>query len=303
MNPLFEILFDPGEYTCFADNPKGTRVFSVDFYNKQRHGFFSINPLDGTRDREPIEAYHHPLKPRRADVNVTAYRNLLVEMDKDSLADQWAFVQDIGMPYSSCVFSGGKSYHFILSLETPMVSRAAYDDLVKRLYRALGDRIDSACKNPSRLSRSPDHLRADKMKFQSVRDLRGRISSESLEAWLKTQSLAISSAMDPIEARGKPPIHKMTSIDGSEQIAWAKSFQADEPIPLPLYRTTWEFLEEGAPDGEWNLRLFKAACDVFQMGWALETFMTKAAAITGHLDQSDQATIRSAWRRTQRGSA
>ncbi|MBC7530080.1 MAG: hypothetical protein H7318_00785 [Oligoflexus sp.] len=285
---MFQVLFDPGEHSCFADNPKGTRVFPLDHYNKQRHGFFSINPLDGTRDRDPVEAYHHPLKPRRADANVTVFRNILVEMDKDTLADQLAIVNDRGMPYSSCVFSGGKSYHFILCLATPLESRAAYDDMVMRIYRVLGDRIDPSCKNPSRLSRSPDHLRADKMKFQSLKDLRERVENSVLENWLQEQGSLSGESF---------------SKDWSKPIETAKHIGSDEMIHVPLYRTTWEFLDEGAPEGEWNLRLFKAACDVFQKGWALDDFMTKAAAITGHLDQNDQATIRSAYRRMQRGTA
>lgn len=301
MNPLFQVLFDPGEHSCFADNPKGTRVFPLDFYNKQRHGFFSINPLDGARDRDPVEAYHHPLKPRRADANVTAFRNILVEMDKDTLADQLAIVNDLGMPYSSCVFSGGKSYHFILSLATPLESRAAYDDMVKRIYRALGGRIDPSCKNPSRLSRSPDHLRADKMKFQSLKDLRERVENIDLENWLQEQGSLSGRRL--LKNSGSFPKARDLSMDWPNQIEAAKHLGSDDLLHVPLYRTTWEFLEEGAPDGEWNLRLFKAACDVFQKGWALDDFMTKAAAITGHLDQNDQATIRSAYRRrTQRGT-
>lgn len=299
MHPLFQVLFDPGEYSCFADSPKGTRVFALEYYNRQSHSFFSINPLDGTKDRDPVEAYHHVLKPRRADANVTAYRNILLEMDKDSLPSQLAFIQDIGLPYTSCVYSGGKSYHFILSLTRALPTRSEYDSLVKRLYRSLGNRIDSACKNPSRLSRCPDHLRRDKMKYQDLRELRDRVANEDLERWLIANEVAPPA----------PPTNLLTMkstellSDWSTSMDEAREFKKDEWLHVPLYRSTWQFLEDGAPDGEWNLRLFKAACDVFQKGWTLDVFMTKAAAITGHLDQNDQATIRSAWRRTKRGSA
>jgi hypothetical protein len=283
MNPFFDLLFDPGEATCFADNPKGTRILPISFFDPRKHGFFSINPIDSKRDNDPIAAYHHALKPRRADVNVVAYRNLLVEMDAVSLAEQLEYVNAIQMPFSSCVYSGGKSYHFIISLKTALPSRAAYDDAVKRLYFVLRDRVDSACKNPSRLSRAPGHLRSEKMKFQSLRELRTRVDNESFEAWLMAHGAANSGVES--SARETPPFadNDRRSFGGSE-----------------LYRSTKNFLMLGAAEGQWNQSLFKAACDSFTKGWTHEAFVDEAIKITGHLDQSDQATIRSAWLRINR---
>lgn len=279
MNPFFDLLFDSGEATCLADNPKGTRVLPVSFFDARKHGFFSINPLDLKRDNDPVATYHHALKPRRADANVSAYRNLLVEMDQVSLPEQLAYVDAIGMPFTSCVYSGGKSYHFIISLKTALPKRAAYDELVRKLYFVLGDRIDAACKNPSRLSRAPGHLRSEKMKFQSLRELRSRIDNQEFEGWLSAHG-----------ANFAPQHH------GLREAQW----EGETPFSTELYRNTKIFLAQGAADGEWNQSLFKAACDSFSKGWTHEAFVDEAIKITGHLDGNDQATIRSAWLRIKR---
>ncbi|RYZ57816.1 MAG: hypothetical protein EOP07_08825 [Proteobacteria bacterium] len=283
MNPFFDLLFDAGESTCLADNPKGTRILPISFFDPRRHGFFSINPIDQKRDNDPIAAYHHALKPRRADANVTHFRNLLVEMDKVSLTEQLEYVDAIQMPFSSCVYSGGKSYHFIISLENALPNRAAYDDLVRKLYSVLGERIDSSCKNPSRLSRAPGHLRSEKMKFQSLRELRSRVNNSDLEGWLKAQGAEESPKVATYESR--------TLMRESEGDMFAST---------ELYRSSKNFLALGAADGEWNQSLFKAACDSFSKGWSHDDFVDEAIKITGHLDSKDQATIRSAWLRINR---
>lgn len=283
MNPFFDLLFDAGESTCFADNPKGTRILPISFFDARRHAFFSINPIDGKRDNDPIAAYHHALKPRRADANVLLYRNLLVEMDGVSLTEQLEHVEGIKMPFSSCVYSGGKSYHFIISLQNPLESRASYDEMVRRLYFVLGDRIDSSCKNPSRLSRAPGHLRSEKMKFQSLRDLRSRVDNSLLEEWLKANGADEAPKDNPFRDR-------MQTREGDGEFSGSSE----------LYRSSKNFLALGAADGEWNQSLFKAACDSFSKGWTHDAFVDEAIKITGHLDKNDQATIRSAWLRIHR---
>ncbi|MBC7658948.1 MAG: hypothetical protein H7249_04505 [Chitinophagaceae bacterium] len=273
---MFKILFDEHEYTCLADSPKGTQVVPVKSFHPRSHSFFSINALHPYQDREPIADYHHPDRPRRADANVVTFRNILVEMDRISLADQLAWVVEKNMPFTSCVYSGGKSYHFILSLADALPDRASYDALVKRLYAVLGDRIDTACKNPSRFSRAPGHIRKETFKFQDLRELRGRVPNAKLEAWLTAAGAPI-----PVESRPKPS-------------------QSSIPSDSRLFRSTEGFLKEGAPAGEWNKSLFKAACDSFSKGWPLGTFVAKAAQITGHLDPKDHATIMSAYQRAFR---
>lgn len=271
MSSFFELLFDERESTCLTDTPRGTRVLQVSAFDAESHAFFSINPLDPRRDRSPLAAYHHPEKARRADHNVTVFRNILIELDKGPLPEQWALIARLRMPFTSCVYSGGKSYHFILSLAEPCLDRASYDSLVRRIYSVLGDRIDQACKNPSRLSRTPGYFRQETARYQNLNELRTRIRRSELESWLSEQG-AIPEA--------KPEI-----------------FRARDPGSSELFRSTLDFLSRGAEPGSWNNSLFKAACDTFAKGWTMDEFVSKAELITGHLDFQDLMTIRSAWQR------
>ncbi len=275
MRAFFELLFDEQESTCFADTPKGTRVQGVSHYRPNAHAFFAINPLDSRKDRAPLESYHHPSKPRRADHNVTVFRNILIEMDKGPLSEQWAYIAKIDLPFASCVYSGGKSYHFIVSLEEPCADRKAYDALVKRIYSVMGDRIDQACKNPSRLSRAPGFLRQETGKYQNLNDLRTRVSQKDLTAWLESHGVRDEQP----ERTYAAPIDMFSSTE--------------------VYASTEKFLREGAAEGSWNNTLFKAACDAFAKGWSQNDFIERAGGITGHLDAKDLSTIRSAWTRAR----
>ncbi len=227
-------------------------------------------------DHAPCAPYHAPNKPRRADANVLVFRNILLELDKGPLHEQWQFIHNIAVPYTSAVYSGGKSYHFIISLAEPCQTRQDYDLLCRRIYSVLGSRIDSACKNPSRLSRAPGHIRQETLKEQTLHALHSRVSKSALEDWLR-----IHEKPTPQKIPRKIPT-------GMDRL---------------LYPSTERFLQEGAPDGEWNISLFKAACDTFQKGWTLQEFSEKAEGITGHLDANDRATIQSAWRKLSHRSA
>lgn len=63
-----------------------------------------------------------------------------------------------------------------------------------------------------------------------------------------------------------------------------------------LSNATNGFLVYGAPHGQWNDSLYKAAKDAQQNGWTEELFLTKAKNITGSLDEKDRATIQSAFK-------
>lgn len=205
LNSFLNTLFDPGDYTCFARTAKGTHVypvFNTDFDGVQ---YFSINALDGHRDHAPQQAWHEAHKPRRANANVTKYRNILVEFDNLSLDMQLAHVATIGLPYSTCVYSGGKSYHFIISLEQPLDGGSLeYAALVERVYAVL-PQSDRACRNPSRLSRFPGFLR-DGTTEQTLKEVRGRIPYAELDAWLTKNGappVAIQEYKDPEPGDGE----------------------------------------------------------------------------------------------------
>lgn len=246
-------LFDRGEQTCFASAPFHTAVFPA-----IRPGlvcetpYFSINPMHTSR----------------ADANVTQFRNFLVEFDGLSAVKQMETMKDV--PWTTCVWSGGKSYHFIISLVTPAANRAEYDQLMSRILAKLPD-ADKTARNPSRLSRLGGAIR-DNGEKQTIMDIKRRISRVELEAWLGPE---LPSASSPKPT--KQPSGMRWHLD-----------------PLTLL-----FLREGAPAGHWNRSLFLATLDMVRANWPIDEIYDKLEAITGHLDKTDRRTILSAIKAVQ----
>ncbi len=276
---FFSCLFEEDEGICLSTNPQGTTVHTVAFYRyPEKYSFISINPLHMGKDLNPTEEYHKADKGRRADINVSSYRNLLIEMDKMELPAQLEHMRTIELPYSTCVFSGGKSYHWIISLKTPVSTRTEYNRLVSRVYSAVGrDLVDHACKNPSRFSRVPGHIRLDKNRIQDLIAVNGRVDNERLENWLLS--------------RGIPKVDQAQEL---EDITYMKP-RAKRQISS-LSGATKNFLQVGAYlDAGWNIQLFKAAADLCRNGWDIEEASEMLNKITGHLDIADVKTIRSAF--------
>lgn len=170
LNDFLSLLFDKEDWTCFTASPNGTAVF---YEPSPTDLFFSINPLHSDVDLNPTLPYHKPSRARRADHNVTKYRNFLIELDSMPLEEQVDYVTS-KLPVTSIVYSGGKSYHFIISLTSPIPSKAEYDLTFKRIQKLL-PKIDKACKNPSRLSRLPFSIRPDTANEQRLVALYDRI--------------------------------------------------------------------------------------------------------------------------------
>src|ERR1700678_1759888 len=168
-------LFDAEDCTCFSATPRGTDIFAFSYgINNVNAAFFSINPMDSSKTR--------------ADSSVIKYRNILVEFDKMPLNQQDRYVTEIKMPFSTAVFSGSKSVHYIISLEEPLADEQIYRSMVKRVYKAVGeDKVDVSCKNPSRFSRMPGHIRLDTGKEQELLTVKSRVPLSTLESWLESR--------------------------------------------------------------------------------------------------------------------
>lgn len=195
---FFSILFDENEYTCFGDR-YANGVFPMP--PKGYHEFFCVNPLDPEHDTDYLskEGRDYDI-PRRADLNVSSFRNFMFEMDTISLEDQLRILTKCGIEWSTIVYSGGKSYHAILSLEEPleadyhsfegvrqykMIWRriAAYIDeyALSNGFKNLGNTtsfVDTSAQNPSRLTRFPMYKR-DTGKIQAIISLGKRCSNRN----------------------------------------------------------------------------------------------------------------------------
>lgn len=184
LNNFLQTLFDPDTSTCYTALPTG---ISVKKWPSEYDTFFCINSLDSVNDRNPEASYHDTKKPRRADCNVTCFRNFLIELDSMALESQIEYVTS-RVPVTSITYSGGKSYHFIISLETPLQTLQEYKTLAARLHAHL-PLADKSCKNPSRLSRLPFATRKDTGKEQTLVQLNSRIALQALTSVLPLVSV------------------------------------------------------------------------------------------------------------------
>jgi hypothetical protein len=172
---FLNLLFDRGQQTCFAPDAKGVTIKPTP---GPKDVFFSINAISHDMDAEPTESWHDVSKPRRADCNVICFRNFLIELDNMPLVQQIDYVRS-KVPVSAITFSGKKSYHFIISLETPLYDLEDYMKFSHGLMRLLPE-ADKATKNPSRLSRLPGVVRPDTGLLQELVYLGTRIASKDL---------------------------------------------------------------------------------------------------------------------------
>lgn len=180
---FWDTLFEPDEHTCFGSNLRANDVTPVaentapgyPFYGSLQ--YFSINAMiPGST---------------RAISNVISFRNFLVEFDTDpsgnkiSRENQLKALKKSGMPWSTAVWSGSKSIHFILSLEKPLQTHKLYSYVADWIHRIV-TLSDPSTIDPGRFSRVPGGVNSDKTGLlqELMRDDRGRVPNEVFEDWL-----------------------------------------------------------------------------------------------------------------------
>ncbi len=110
-------------------------------WNKEAGGWIRFNPLDGLGVKND---------------NVTDYRFALIEADSGDIGAQREIIERMELPVAAMVYSGGKSVHAIVRIEAADIKE--YRERVDFLYDACKDcglAVDTANRNPSRLSRMP----------------------------------------------------------------------------------------------------------------------------------------------------
>jgi len=179
-----DIMFEPDEQVCVS--PDGYGWMSIPLSEISMGSFVLTPQTDRMRPRfctpQDIQLVAiNPIVGARRDENVTAYRTFMVELDEGSLSEQFQYVKDMGMPYSICVFSGGKSLHFAITLTKPLP-----DSKIWRFYSewilSIMSRADQQTKNPSRSIRMAGNYR-NGIEMKLI-DCKGRIELEELTNWL-----------------------------------------------------------------------------------------------------------------------
>jgi hypothetical protein len=182
---LLNLMFRPGETICVSPNQFAYHSMPLENAMSDKVTLLSPNP------KVPIEYVHsdqllfvalNPIEGFRNDINCKAYRNFLIEMDIGPLKDQMDYIKEIEMPYSACVFSGGKSLHFLISLDTDLPNAEIYRKFAVWTL-SIATLSDQNCQNPSRSIRVPGAER-EPGKFQRLVEIKGPVKLSDFAAWL-----------------------------------------------------------------------------------------------------------------------
>lgn len=129
----------------------------------------------------PADVTHIAVNPfvfsatRRLRKYVQEYRNFLIEFDNIPTEKQLQLVHDSGLPFTTAVFSGNKSVHFIIALYSP-VSKEKYSEIANKLKKIF-PQADKACLEPTRLTRLA-------MSGQPLITNRDKVTIDELTSWL-----------------------------------------------------------------------------------------------------------------------
>jgi len=266
LDQFLELMFDPGEMVCaapdrFVIEPKQQSEVTIN------DAFITINPVRGDRKKD----------------NVTAFRAFLLEIDPvgwvemsdteraQSLEEQKQYMAKV--PWSACIYSGNKSYHFLVVLDRPLSQEghAIYADY----FRHLLTKIDPGVKNAVTGVRVPGHLREETGLEQELIEIRPRISLSDLFSWFDSFGSGVLAKVE--DKIYKPRRYESTGLEAPE---------GDERGRLN--RRTRQFLEEGVPqDSNWHTERNLAALDLMSQNYPIEEAEEMISNVTGYLDDQD----------------
>jgi hypothetical protein len=246
MTEYLTVLFDADDHICIAKSvySNHTRPLSEVLQGDTNYEFVCVNAFrPGTT---------------RAQRNVGVYRNFIIEFDEVPLKEQRKLVEKLGLPHSTQVWSGSKSVHFVISLETPLNSRDEWERISRWIYSVVEPHgADSACKNIDRFTRVGGGHRITKNKTQDLIETRGRVPNEILMAWLRQYP----------EPRA-PRLRHTTGATAHNISLFGEEY--DESFRGKISKETIKFAKSGGPKGDRHYRLFKAACDMRDQRYPLD---------------------------------
>lgn len=156
-----DLLFKPDEWVNVCkDSVKEIKTYPVQVL-PEGGTWICVNPLVPSSTR------------KRA--NLHKYRNFLIEFDDIPVEEQLEYVESLGLPYTTAVFSGNKSVHFVIALSTD-ISVEYYIDIQNRLKKCV-EKCDKSCLEPARLTRMPGPV-------QTLLASKEKVDIEELEGWL-----------------------------------------------------------------------------------------------------------------------
>jgi len=194
---FLKLFFEEGEAVCVSHNKLAWHAVPLRNLYEERITLVSPNEdIDDVRITPSMinMVAINPMTPgdRRTDENVTSYRSFLVEVDDGKLSEQMGYVRSTDMPWSACVFSGGKSLHFGIVLDEPLPSLTMYRHISRWILNIM-EKADPLTLNPSRSIRFPGNKRRvyghglaapEERKEQRLVEIRHRVSQAELFSWL-----------------------------------------------------------------------------------------------------------------------
>ena len=167
-------------------------------YNHDAGVWLRVNPMDGNGV---------------SDKNVKAYRWALVESDDMAIKEQQRMLFEMGLPMCCITNSAGKSLHAVVRIDAD--GKNHYADRVKYLHdecKRLGFSIDSANKNPSRLTRLAGAIRGDREQTLLYTN-EGAKDFPTWQAQEKATKTQYDYGIEPMDME-TPPVLDEVLIDG-----------------------------------------------------------------------------------------
>ena len=198
---LLKLMFRPGETVCVSPNKYGYHSIPLENIFLENVTLVPPDakyPIETCPSNELRLVALNPIKGFRQDNNCTAYRNFLIEMDVGPLPQQLAYIEKIGMPYSAAVFSGGKSLHFLISLDIDLPDQKTWR-IIAEWILGIATAADQMTKNPSRSIRIPGPVRDQSR--QVMARYKGAVAFSELRKWLEAHP----------DQRPKPKVKKQPS--------------------------------------------------------------------------------------------
>lgn len=214
---FLNLFFNEGEQICVSDCDGGYHSIKQE---QLKDEFLLISPKEEKEPRLTQEDFItlvaiNPVEGFRRDENVTAFRSFMIECDEMSLVNQKKYVDKMKFPYSYCCYSGGKSLHFGLVLEEPLVDIEFYKFTYEWILNIM-ERADQQTKNPTRSIRFPGTIRKNTGKKQELVYMGKRIPQSTLRDWLN-----LFPDKKPVVRQKVTKKHKVPNYDGIK--SWAKN--------------------------------------------------------------------------------
>ncbi len=211
---FLSLLFDQDESICVSPNKYGYHSIEQKDVND------AIVLISPNEDYGPMTIKEsdinlvavNPIKGWRKDENVVKFRSFMMEIDTGTLEEQKKYIEDSGMPYSACIFSGNKSLHYVITLDEPLPNIDQWRFYNQWLLNVL-PKTDQQIKNPSRSIRFPGNRRNNGKKLiQALVSMNSRVSQENFFKWLFSHEDKKPVQRQKIESAIQSSIHSLSDL-------------------------------------------------------------------------------------------